>query len=112
MQQAEIKLGLNEKLGLSGPLRASVHAIEARLKEFQNPMLASGMLMMRRHEKNFMLRRDQSYIEAFQESANDFAKAVETSDLAPASKADIAAKLQSYFAPMAGDRLAGRAHRQ
>ena len=65
MQQTEIKLGLNEKLGLSGALRASVHAIEDRLKEVDNPRLASGMLMMRRHEKDFMLRRDQTYVEAF-----------------------------------------------
>ncbi len=96
MQQTEIKLGLNEKLGLSGTLRASVHDIEARLKEVDNPVLTSGMLMMRRHEKDFMLRRDQSYVEALQKSANDFAKAVDASDLALAAKADIAAKLKSY----------------
>jgi len=96
MEQTEIKLGLNEKLGLSGALRASVHDIEARLKEAGNAVLASGMLTMRRHEKDFMLRRDQSYIDSFQTSANDFAKLIAASDLAPTAKADIATKLQSY----------------
>ena len=59
---------------------------KAKLKEVDNPRLASGMLMMRRHEKDFMLRRDQTYVEAFQNSANEFAKACETSDLSAASE--------------------------
>ena len=96
LEESEIRLGLNEKLGLSGSLRGSVHAIEALLKDTDNQALMSGMLMMRRHEKDFMLRRDPSYIESFQKSANDFAKTVAASDLAPAMKTDIAAKLQSY----------------
>jgi len=60
LAQAEIKLGLNETLGLSGSLRTAVHDIEAKLKESDNPRLTSWMLMMRRHEKDFMLRRDQN----------------------------------------------------
>jgi methyl-accepting chemotaxis protein len=96
LQQTEIRLGLNEKLGLTGALRGAVHDIEARLKQLDSPVLTSGMLMMRRHEKDFMLRRDQSYVDAFQKSANDFARAVEASDLPAPTKAEIAARLQSY----------------
>ena len=59
---AEIKLGLNEKLGVTGALRAAVHDIEAKLKLVDDPRLTSLMLMMRRHEKDFMLRRDPKYI--------------------------------------------------
>jgi methyl-accepting chemotaxis protein len=44
---AEVKLGLNETLGLSGSLRAAVHDIESRLKEIDDPRLTSWMLMMR-----------------------------------------------------------------
>jgi len=101
LQQNDVKLGLNEKLGLSGTLRASVHNIEAKLKEVSNPTLTSGMLMMRRHEKDYMLRRDASYIETFQKSADDFGKAVNASDLPPSTKADIADKLESYRAGFA-----------
>jgi methyl-accepting chemotaxis protein len=39
LASAEVKLGLNETLGLSGSLRAAVHDIEAKLKEFDNPRL-------------------------------------------------------------------------
>src|SRR3569833_1044066 len=62
MDQAEMRLGLNETLGLTGSLRGAVHDIEAKLKEADDPKLTSGMLMMRRHEKDFMLRRDQKYV--------------------------------------------------
>jgi len=96
LEQNEGKLGLNEKLGLSGALRSSVHDIEAKLTQLDNSKLAAGMLMMRRHEKDFMLRRDRVYVDQFEKSANEFAKAVQTSDLAPATKADIESKLQKY----------------
>ncbi|MEO8321433.1 MAG: methyl-accepting chemotaxis protein, partial [Bradyrhizobium sp.] len=62
LTQAEIKLGLNEKLGLSGSLRAAVHDVETKLKELDDPRLTSTMLTLRRHEKDFMLRRDEKYV--------------------------------------------------
>jgi methyl-accepting chemotaxis protein len=98
LEHNEVKLGLNEKLGLSGALRSSVHDIEAKLTQLDNSKLAAGMLMMRRHEKDFMLRRDRVYVDQFEKSANEFAKAVQTSDLAPAMKGDIESKLQKYRA--------------
>jgi methyl-accepting chemotaxis protein len=66
---AEVKLGLNETLGLSGSLRAAVHDIESRLKEIDDPRLTSWMLMMRRHEKDFMLRRDPKYVGELKKAA-------------------------------------------
>ena len=73
---AEIKLGLNETLGLSGALRGAVHDIETRLKEIDDPRLTSWMLMMRRNEKDFMLRRDQKYVAEIKKSAAEFSKAL------------------------------------
>src|SRR5262249_30996623 len=55
------KLGLDENSGLEGMLRTSVHGIESKLKDFDEPRLMVTMLMMRRHEKDFMLRRDAKY---------------------------------------------------
>jgi methyl-accepting chemotaxis protein len=96
LEQNEIKLGLNEKLGLSGTLRSSVHDIEAKLTQVDNSKLAAGMLMMRRHEKDFMLRRDRSYVDQFEKSVGDFAKAIAASDLGPTMKTDIESMLQKY----------------
>src|SRR4051794_26639602 len=41
LAQAEVKLGLNETLGLSASLRTAVHDIEAKLKESDDPRLTN-----------------------------------------------------------------------
>ncbi|WP_298240005.1 methyl-accepting chemotaxis protein [uncultured Bradyrhizobium sp.] len=96
VEKAEVKLGLNETLGLSGSLRTAVHAIETKLKEVDDPRLTSGMLMMRRHEKDFMLRRDQKYVDALKKTATEFSRQIETSTIPPAVKADIGKLLAKY----------------
>ncbi len=98
IEKAEVKLGLNETLGLSGSLRAAVHDIETKLKEVDDPRLTSGMLMMRRHEKDFMLRRDQKYVGALKKTATEFSGQIETSAIPPAIKADIGKMLARYQA--------------
>ena len=96
LAQAETKLGLNETLGLSGSLRTAVHDIEAKLKEGDDPRLTAGMLMMRRHEKDFMLRRNPKYVDELKKSASGFSKMLASADMPAALKADIAQKLEKY----------------
>jgi methyl-accepting chemotaxis protein len=96
LEQAEVKLGLNETLGLSGSLRAAVHDIEAKLKESDEPRLTSAMLMLRRHEKDFMLRRDQKYVGELKKAVVEFTRQLELSSLEPVAKSDISRKLQKY----------------
>ncbi|MBR0838731.1 HAMP domain-containing protein [Bradyrhizobium liaoningense] len=96
VEQAEVKLGLNETLGLSGSLRAAVHDIETTLKQVDDSRLTSGMLMMRRHEKDFMLRRDQKYLDVLKKTVAEFSRQVEASAIPAASKADIGKKLGKY----------------
>lgn len=55
-------IGLNEKEGLEGELRQAVHQVEERLKSAEMDALTVKMLMMRRHEKDFMLRGTEKYI--------------------------------------------------
>jgi methyl-accepting chemotaxis protein len=98
---AEIKLGLNETLGLTGSLRAAVHDIETKLKEIDNPRLTSWMLMMRRHEKDFMLRRDPKYVAELKKAAAEFSKAMEAAAVPAATMTDIGAKLGKYQAEFA-----------
>src|SRR5882724_2448739 len=93
---AEVKLGLNETLGLSGSLRGAVHDIEAKLKEIDNPRLTSWMLMMRRHEKDFMLRRDQKYAGELKKAAAEFSKVLAVTEVAPDVGAEINLKLEKY----------------
>jgi methyl-accepting chemotaxis protein len=98
---AETRLGLNETLGLSGSLRAAVHDIEAKLKEVDDPRSTSWMLMMRRHEKDFMLRRDPKYIAEVKKAAAEFSKAIEVVAVPTAVMNDITAKLQKYLSEFA-----------
>jgi len=98
---AETRLGLNETLGLSGSLRAAVHDIEAKLKEVDDPRSTSWMLMMRRHEKDFMLRRDPKYIAELKKAATEFSKAIEVVAVPTAVMDDITAKSQKYLSEFA-----------
>ncbi|CCD98152.1 HAMP domain-containing methyl-accepting chemotaxis protein [Bradyrhizobium sp. STM 3809] len=96
VERAEVRLGLNETLGLSGSLRNAVHDIEAKLKEINDPRLMSGMLMLRRHEKDFMLRGDAKYVAQLKSAVGDFSKALAATDLSPDLKSDIGQKLDKY----------------
>ncbi len=66
------QLGLDEKQGLQGALRAAVHAVETKLKEAELSELTVKMLMMRRHEKDFMLRGAEKYIGRIDERRAEF----------------------------------------
>jgi methyl-accepting chemotaxis protein len=96
LAQAEVNLGLNEKLGLSGSLRAAVHDIESKLKEIDDARLTSSMLMLRRHEKDFMLRRDARYVDELKKTAAEFSKSLASVNVDPAIRADISRKLEKY----------------
>jgi methyl-accepting chemotaxis protein len=93
---AETKLGLNETLGLTGALRSAVHDIEAKLKEVDDPRLTSWMLMLRRHEKDFMLRRDPKYVAELKKTIAEFSKALEATSVPAAVAGEITAKLEKY----------------
>ena len=65
------KLGLDENSGLEGTLRGSVHAIESELGKINDAPAKVAMLMMRRHEKDFMLRQDAKYGVQMKQAAKD-----------------------------------------
>jgi methyl-accepting chemotaxis protein len=93
---AERLIGLNENQGLQGKLREAVHTVEKRLAEFDQPRLAVLMLMMRRHEKDFMLRRDQKYAGELKKAAAEFSKSLAAAEIASALTAEITLKLEKY----------------
>jgi methyl-accepting chemotaxis protein len=66
------KIGLDSKSGLYGKLRQSIHDVEEKI--FKNKDLMSSMLMLRRHEKDFMLRRDTKYFDKFKKEFDNFEK--------------------------------------
>ncbi|KJF74320.1 methyl-accepting chemotaxis protein [Agrobacterium arsenijevicii] len=55
------ELGLTPADGLEGAMRNGVHSIEKLVDVVANAEIRASMLMMRRHEKDFILRRDEAY---------------------------------------------------
>jgi methyl-accepting chemotaxis protein len=92
----KIRLGLDEKSGLEGRLRGSVHDIEARVDQLHRSDLLVTMLMMRRHEKDFMLRRDAQYGDAMRKRASEFGAEVDKAEIPEAAKAELKQKLADY----------------
>ncbi len=90
------RLGLDEKSGLEGRLRGSVHDIEARVDQLHRPDLLVTMLMMRRHEKDFMLRRDAKYGNEMKKRASEFSAEVDKAEIPEAAKAELKQKLADY----------------
>ncbi len=93
---AQRTLGLSEKVGVNGALREAVHAVEKRLAEFDQPRLSNLMLMMRRHEKDFMLRGDERYGDALRERVAEFEPALAAAPLPPAVKSEIKGLIETY----------------
>ncbi|MBI4966906.1 MAG: HAMP domain-containing protein [Rhodospirillales bacterium] len=96
MAEAWRKAGLTPEAGLQGQLRTSVHAIEEKLKTAKDPQLTILMLMMRRHEKDFLLRNDPKYVKDAETRAEEFAKALAATSLPAADKGEIAKQLETY----------------
>ena len=61
------EVGLTPTTGLYGSLRDAVHQVEKSLEVHSDYELLYHMLMLRRHEKDFMLRHDLKYTDRFSE---------------------------------------------
>ena len=90
------QLGLDEKSGLEGRLRASVHDVETRANQLQDPDLLVSMLMMRRHEKDFMLRRDRKYGDDMKQRASEFVVKIDKANIPETAKSELKLKLGDY----------------
>jgi methyl-accepting chemotaxis protein len=93
MQRA---LGLNENQGFQGKLRDAVHNVETKLAEFDQPRLANLMLLMRRHEKDFMLHGDEKYGDEFTKRQSEFADGLKISGLSDAVRDEISSLMKAY----------------
>lgn len=85
------EIGLDHKSGLYGGLRNSIHQVEEVIDG--QPLLLANMLMLRRHEKDFMLRRLDKYIDKFDKSMGEF-----KGNLPDALRPSVLPKLENYQA--------------
>ena len=90
------KMGLTEKEGLQGQLRNAVHAVEAKVKETNLDALAVKMLMMRRHEKDFMLRGDAKYVGELDKRREEFNGILAASVVPATFKQEVTVLMDAY----------------
>ena len=62
MVELQKEIGFNHQDGLYGKLRDAIHQVEDILVAQRQDQLSKDMLMLRRREKDFMLRNDIEYI--------------------------------------------------
>jgi len=102
VKQAEVlaalreALGLSKDTGLTGSLRKAVHDVEHLVKKLKRNDLMVSMLMMRRHEKDFMLRGSSKYLTKMQVEGANFSDLLSTSGISASSRHRIAASMQAY----------------
>ncbi|MCG7586934.1 methyl-accepting chemotaxis protein, partial [Photobacterium sp. OFAV2-7] len=68
------KIGLEKNDGSYGLLRNAAHKLEDNISSTKNITLTNQLLLLRRHEKDFMLRGDLKYVNAFDNRLNDVLK--------------------------------------
>jgi methyl-accepting chemotaxis protein len=98
----QAKIGLNEATGLTGSLRQAVDIIEAGVNQINDPRLTSRLLTMRRHEKDFMLWRDDKYADEFKKAVVAFSLALMEMDLPYDVQEKISLNLNRYSRDFAG----------
>ncbi len=92
------EIGLTPKSGLYGTLRSAVHQVESLVKQYDEPRLMVQMLQLRRAEKDFMLRRSDSYVAKFDAGITHFNSVLSQSLLEESSKQNIAKFIKQYNA--------------
>jgi methyl-accepting chemotaxis protein len=92
----QTKIGLNETSGLSGSLRKAVDIVEAAVSEIKDPKLTGRLLTMRRHEKDFMLWRDQRYADEFKKAVVAFSAVLMEMDLPYEVQEKLSLNLDKY----------------
>ncbi|MBO6560411.1 MAG: HAMP domain-containing protein [Nisaea sp.] len=92
-----ITMGLDENSGLQGKLRTAVQGAEELIGQHATDDLMVKLLMMRRHEKDFILRLDPKYVGRLEKRIEEFTEILNgKGDLGATIKSDILAALDIY----------------
>lgn len=101
-------IGLTKNDGLRGATRHSAHELEKRLNAANERDLVLLMLMMRRYEKDFLMRTEKKYIEELLLSKKKFLNALSASSFLDHDLKEIRFLLETYhrdFTALADLRL-------
>lgn len=88
--------GLTHKAGYRGGLREAVHAVEEIIGSVHELELTVSMLMMRRHEKDFMARKDHKYVNKMISQNSVFGEILGRTDMTPKNREAITLSMDKY----------------
>jgi len=66
--------------GIEGNLRRTIHLVESKLNQSNSHMYTNHMLMLRRHEKDYLLRKELKYKDQFNDRIGLFIKVLSASN--------------------------------
>ena len=90
------QIGFTDNDGLRGQMRDAVHRAEAIIEEAGLDGLLAKMLMCRRNEKDFLIRREWKYIQEHKANFARLMEAVAAAPLDPAKKEALTKALEAY----------------
>ncbi|BAE50938.1 methyl-accepting chemotaxis protein [Paramagnetospirillum magneticum] len=88
--------GLDEESGLQGELRTAVHKVEKAVAGQGRQDLVNHMLMLRRHEKDYLLRGNLEYRAKIEAEAAAFLDNLQRSDLPSSQKSELRPLIEAY----------------
>ena len=97
MSEAKKSLGVNHDSGLLGKLRTAVHSVEEILSTRNLLVLSNSMLMMRRHEKDYLSRKSEKYITKLGAELESFKSLLEVTTLSDEDKAAASSSINNYY---------------
>ena len=100
VESAAVAAGLDENSGFQGELRNAVHAVEDEINKTGDDRLLSHMLMMRRHEKDYLLRGRVDYLARAEAEIGKFRTSLNASALPDGGKTRIAGLMDGYMAAL------------
>lgn len=89
-----VRQGLDETSGLHGTFRGAAHELEEVVEGLPDKGLLVDYLMLRRHEKDYLQRHDQQYVERALETLTRMEDGISGTDLA--GRAALGDKLRIY----------------
>ncbi|MBV7316096.1 methyl-accepting chemotaxis protein [Shewanella sp. NIFS-20-20] len=99
-------IGTDKDNGLLEDVRAASHRIETDVKEIFNNDIYSNLLLLRRHEKDFLLRSESKYIDRFNEQIKAIQTVIDGSGVPLEKQLGMNADLEDYqykFNALAGN---------
>ncbi|HLP01771.1 MAG TPA: methyl-accepting chemotaxis protein [Opitutaceae bacterium] len=93
--------GLTIDTGLEGEMRVATHAVEKAVAAQNDPALQVLVLMCRRHEKDYFLRRDPKYLGEVDKRLTEFDQKAAQLDLPEAFRTEAKTKWAAYRSALA-----------